>query len=70
MGSAVVERLTGHGHSVIEVDITDRLDLAKKFNVLQTPTTLVLNQNGRVTSRIGGAPKQSTIDQELGSFVI
>ena len=54
----------------IEVDITDRLDLAKKFQVLQTPTTLVLNQNGRVTSRIGGAPKQSTIDQELGSFVI
>jgi thioredoxin-related protein len=54
----------------IEVDITYRLDLAKKFHVLQTPTTLVLNQNGRVTSRIGGAPKQSTIDQELGSFVI
>ena len=54
----------------IEVDITERLDLAKKFQILQTPTTLVLDHNGRVTSRIGGAPKQSTIDQELGSFVI
>lgn len=54
----------------IEVDITNRLDLAKKFQILQTPTTLVLDHNGRVTSRIGGAPKQSTIDQELGSFVI
>ncbi len=54
----------------IEVDITNRLDLAKKFHVLQTPTTLVLDHNGRVTSRIGGAPKQSTIDQQLGSFVI
>lgn len=54
----------------IEVDITDRLDLAKKFQILQTPTTLVLDHAGRVTSRIGGAPKQSTIDQEIGSFVI
>ena len=54
----------------IAVDITDRLDLAKKFQILQTPTTLVLDHNGRVTSRIGGAPKQATIDQELGSFVI
>jgi thiol-disulfide isomerase/thioredoxin len=54
----------------IEVDITNRLDLAKKFNILQTPTTLVLDHNGRVTSRIGGAPKQATIDQELGHFDI
>ena len=54
----------------IEVDITNRLDLASKFNILQTPTTLVLDHNGRVTSRIGGAPKQATIDQELGHFDI
>jgi thiol-disulfide isomerase/thioredoxin len=54
----------------VEVDITNRLDLAKKFHVLQTPTTLVLDHNGRITSRIGGAPKQSTINQQLGSFAI
>ena len=54
----------------IEVDITDRLDLANKFNILQTPTTLVLDSHGRVTSRIGGAVKQQTIEDEIGSFVI
>ena len=54
----------------IEVDITNRLDLAKKYNILQTPTTLVLDQNGRVTSRIGGAPKQETIEDQLGLFEI
>jgi thiol-disulfide isomerase/thioredoxin len=54
----------------IEVDITNRLDLAKKFNILQTPTTLVLDQNGVVTSRIGGAAKPQTIQDELGSFHI
>jgi thiol-disulfide isomerase/thioredoxin len=54
----------------IEVDITKRLDLANKFNILQTPTTLVLDANGRVTSRIGGAAKQQTIQDEIGSFII
>lgn len=54
----------------IEVDITNRTDLANKFNILQTPTTLVLDARGRVTSRIGGAVKQQTIEDEIGSFVI
>ena len=54
----------------IEVDITNRLDLANKFNILQTPTTLVLDKNGTVTSRIGGAAKPQTIQDEIGSFHI
>jgi thiol-disulfide isomerase/thioredoxin len=54
----------------VEVDVTHRLDLAKKFNILQTPTTLVLDKNGRITSRIGGAAKPQTIKDELGSFHI
>ena len=54
----------------IEIDITNRLDLAKKFNILQTPTTLVLDKNGVITSRIGGAAKPQTIQDELGSFHI
>lgn len=54
----------------IEVDITNRLDLAREFNILQTPTTLVLDATGRVTSRIGGATKAQTIKDEIGQFVI
>lgn len=54
----------------IEVDITNRLDLANKFNILQTPTTLVLDKDGIVTSRIGGAAKLQTIQDEIGSFHI
>jgi thiol-disulfide isomerase/thioredoxin len=54
----------------IEIDITNRTDLANKFNILQTPTTLVLDSRGRVTSRIGGAVKQQTIQDEIGSFEI
>ncbi len=54
----------------IEVDITHRLDLAKKFSILQTPTTLVLDAQGRITSRIGGAAKAQTIKDEIGLFEI
>jgi thiol-disulfide isomerase/thioredoxin len=54
----------------LEVDITNRLDLANKFNILQTPTTLVLDKNGVITSRIGGAAKSQTIQDQLGSFHI
>jgi hypothetical protein len=54
----------------LEVDLTNRLDLAKKYQVLQTPTTLILDRRGVVKSRIGGAPKTSTLETEIGSFEI
>lgn len=54
----------------IEVDITHRLDLAKKFSILQTPTTLVLDSTGRITSRISGAAKAQTLKDEIGLFEI
>ena len=61
---------TSQGVLHIEVDLTHRLDLADKFGILQTPTTLVLDSKGIVKSRIGGAPKPSTIEEEIGHFVI
>ena len=54
----------------VEFDLTHRLDVAKKFNILQTPTTLVLDSRGKVTSRIGGAAKNQTIQDEIGNFQI
>jgi len=54
----------------LEVNITERLDLANKFNILQTPTTLVLDRKGYVKSRIGGAPKAQTLVSEIGNFDI
>lgn len=53
----------------IDLDITNRLDLAKRYGILQTPTILVLNSRGVVISRIVGAPKQSTIEAEIGRLV-
>lgn len=61
---------TSDGLLHIEVDLTHRLDLAEKFKILQTPTTLVLDSKGVVKSRIGGAPRAATIESEIGTFVI
>ena len=54
----------------LELNITDRLDIANKFNVLQTPTTLVLDRKGFIKSRIGGAPKAATLVTQIGNFDI
>ena len=38
----------------VDVDLTDRPDIADRFHVLQTPTTLILDARGVVRARIGG----------------
>jgi thiol-disulfide isomerase/thioredoxin len=59
------------GVAHVDVDLTDRPDLARRFSVLQTPTTLVLDGTGAVRARIGGAVRpaevRATLDTILGS---
>jgi len=54
----------------LEINVTDRLDLVKKYNIMQTPLTLVLDQRGEIQSRISGAPKAHTLVTEIGNFDI
>jgi thiol-disulfide isomerase/thioredoxin len=49
----------------LDVDLTHRPDIAKHFHVLQTPTTLVLDRNGVVQTRFGGAPNREVLELEL-----
>jgi len=49
----------------VEVDIADRPDLVSRFNVLQTPTTFILDRDGVVRARIGGAVRRDVIVAEL-----
>ncbi|MFF1573298.1 TlpA family protein disulfide reductase [Leifsonia sp. NPDC058292] len=55
----------------VEIDLTNRPDLAKRFGILQTPTTLVLDGRGTVRARIGGAARpaevRAAIEDLLGS---
>lgn len=49
----------------LNVDLTHRPDIAKHFHVLQTPTTLVLDRDGAVQTRFGGAPSREVLELEL-----
>jgi len=57
------ETRTGVRH--VEVDITHRPDIASSFNILQTPTTLVLDNSGAIAARIGGAPRPEAVRAAL-----
>jgi len=66
---ALAEDVSGVQH--VEVDVTDRPELADRFRILQTPTTLVLDGTGAIRARIGGAPRaddvRTTLHRILGS---
>jgi thiol-disulfide isomerase/thioredoxin len=53
----------------VDLDLTKRPDLATRFGVMQTPTTLILDGKGTVRVRIGGAPKPETVRLELNRIL-
>lgn len=53
------------GVAHLEVDVSERIALADRFQVLQTPTTLLLDAEGRVRGRIGGRPRPDVLAREL-----
>jgi thiol-disulfide isomerase/thioredoxin len=53
----------------VDVDLTHRPDLARRFNILQTPTTLILDRDGVVTMRIGGAPRREDVVETLRTIL-
>jgi thiol-disulfide isomerase/thioredoxin len=51
--------------SHVDIDVTDRPELASEFNLFQTPTTLILDRKGVVRARIGGAVRRDVVTAEL-----
>ncbi|PZU45888.1 MAG: thioredoxin [Microbacterium sp.] len=60
---AIAGEHTGVLH--LDVDLTHRPDIAKHFNVLQTPTTLILDRDGVIQTRFGGTPNRRAVELEL-----
>ncbi|MGX5694961.1 thioredoxin family protein [Agromyces soli] len=52
----------------VEIDLTDDAASAARFSVLQTPTTLVLDGEGRTVARIGGVPRLDELRPLLDSL--
>jgi thiol-disulfide isomerase/thioredoxin len=63
----VLTSLAGNYDGVrhVEVDLTHRPDLTRRFDVMQTPTVLVLDGAGRVRQRTGGVPDRSALETAL-----
>ena len=45
----------------LEVDAEQHLDLVRRFSILRTPTTLVLDGAGREVTRASGAPRKEQV---------
>lgn len=50
----------------VEVDAEHHLDLVRRLGILRTPTTLVLDPQGREVSRASGAPTKQAVIASLG----
>ncbi|MGZ6830949.1 MAG: TlpA family protein disulfide reductase [Nocardioidaceae bacterium] len=53
----------------IEVDAEHHLDLVRRLGVLRTPTTLILDREGREVTRASGAPKKDEVLATLARVV-
>lgn len=57
------------GVAHVDVDLTRSPELAHRFRVLQTPTTLLLDGAGAVRGRIGGAPRPAELEASLTAIL-
>jgi thioredoxin-like negative regulator of GroEL len=57
------------GVELVEVDAAARLDLARRLNILSTPTVLVLRPDGTIASRASGLPRKSDVLAVVGNVL-
>ena len=53
----------------VEIDAEQHLDLVRALGVLRTPTTVVLDADGREVTRASGAPRPAQVLAALGEVV-
>lgn len=51
----------------VEIDASERLDLARELHIMRTPTTLVLDSAGVVVARMDGAPNEHQAREAIES---
>lgn len=49
------------GVHYVDIDAEQRLDLARRFKVLRTPTVLVADGDGRIIARTSGVPTRQSL---------
>ncbi|MBT2500958.1 thioredoxin family protein [Curtobacterium sp. ISL-83] len=57
------------GVARLEIDLADRPDLAARFNVLQTPTVLLVDADHAIRTRFGGPPRPPELAAALATVL-
>jgi hypothetical protein len=57
------------GVSFVEIDAAERMDLTRRLHVLSTPTVLVLDAVGGITSRASGPPRKADLLTAVGAVL-
>jgi thiol-disulfide isomerase/thioredoxin len=52
----------------VEIDVTDRLELAKALRIWRTPTTLIIDASGNVAGRAAGIPTLAQVRESIGAL--
>lgn len=65
--SEVAEIVPGVAH--VEIDAEHHLELVRRLGVVRTPTTLILDAQGRETTRATGAPRKEQVLSALDDAV-
>jgi thiol-disulfide isomerase/thioredoxin len=50
----------------IEIDAESHLDLVREVGIMRTPTTLILDAEGRITARATGVPRKDQVLAAIG----
>jgi thioredoxin-like negative regulator of GroEL len=53
----------------VEIDLAERPDIARRFDVMQTPTILLLDERRAVRTRFGGPPRPAELTAALASVL-
>ena len=57
------------GVAFVEIDAAERMDLTRRLHVLSTPTVLVLDALGRITSRASGPLRKGDLLTAVGAVL-
>jgi thiol-disulfide isomerase/thioredoxin len=69
---AVLHQLAGttDGLAHVELDVTDRPEVAVSLGVSRTPTTVAFTPDGKELLRVGGVPKAATLIEALKPHLV
>lgn len=67
--ATLLGRIAGEREDVVhvEIDASERLELARALEIMRTPTVLVLDGDGMVVARMSGAPNEHQAREALAA---